>query len=260
MAEQQEDTSEIFFQTWTVPPQPLVNTQIVSETNQQAIPLSIVSTDTTAIKAFDYATGIAVFLALCATGLAYWFGVKSFDLTTKSFKLVVEETKTSTLKTLQSNSELYKSQEKLKEIELNHLRKGKFENNFHEKISTYLTTFSSFKNNIILDILHIDDDSWQDFKINPPSNSEISYKFYNCHERMLMLTVEISFLLNLDKEISKDLMVKMGELNKSTLKSVLLLVEGKQRMRREISDLDNIRQRVHDIAIQVSKSLNNLKD
>lgn len=91
---------------------------ILTKADGQKIFLDLnVSTDTTAIKSFekgaelsvasfDYATGIAVFLALCATGLAYWFGVRSFNLTKQSFdalKLQLDGQ-------IESNKELIKSQ------------------------------------------------------------------------------------------------------------------------------------------------------
>lgn len=88
---------------WTVPQQPLYTASIQIDPKTQKIPLDIThSEDTTAISSFenstniavssfDYATGIAVFLALCATALAYWFGVRSFDLTKQSFRALVLE-------------------------------------------------------------------------------------------------------------------------------------------------------------------------
>lgn len=131
----------------------LENTQtvVLQQTDGKKIYLDLnVSTDTTAIKSFeksadisnasfDYATGIAVFLALCATGLAYWFGARSFILTKQSFEAVmsqinlskieaqnnkdilIEQIKVASQNTENSNMALMKNQTNLqiKEIEAN---------------------------------------------------------------------------------------------------------------------------------------------
>lgn len=103
---------------------------VLQQPNGEKIYLDLnVSTDTTAIKsfeksadmsiaAFDYATGIAVFLALCATGLAYWFGVRSFILTKQSFDAVIRQIESSEISISKSNKELIENQENLKKIDL----------------------------------------------------------------------------------------------------------------------------------------------
>ncbi|NHC02409.1 hypothetical protein G9F31_01245 [Acinetobacter sp. 187] len=114
---------------------------ILEQENGKKIYLDLnVSTDTTAIESFkqaaitsekafdkgvdistssfDYATGIAVFLALCATGLAYWFGAKSFVLTKQSFEAVVKQIKSSENLMETSNRELIESQENLKRLDI----------------------------------------------------------------------------------------------------------------------------------------------
>jgi hypothetical protein len=115
------------------------NTQAVvlqqpnGEKLQFELKITQVADDTTAMKSFekgadisiasfDSSAYIAVFLALFATGLAYWFGRKSFDLTTLGFDLTLKQIGTSVEQTLNSNRELYQSQENLKlmEIRSNH--------------------------------------------------------------------------------------------------------------------------------------------
>ncbi|MDY6449688.1 hypothetical protein [Acinetobacter faecalis] len=116
------------------------NTQAVvlqqpnGEKLQVELKITQVADDTTAIKSFeksadisiasfDYATGIAVFLALCATGLAYWFGVRSFVLTKQSFDSLIEQIKSSECVTLSTNKALIVSQENQKKAELDHASK-----------------------------------------------------------------------------------------------------------------------------------------
>lgn len=102
------------------------NTQAVvlqqpnGEKLQVELKITQVADDTTAIKSFeksadisiasfDYATGIAVFLALCATGLAYWFGVRSFVLTKQSFDSLIEQIKSSENGMRETNKQLIDS-------------------------------------------------------------------------------------------------------------------------------------------------------
>lgn len=111
------------------------NTQAVvlkqpnGEKLQLELKITQVADDTTAMKSFekgadisiasfDYATGIAVFLALCATGLAYWFGVRSFKLTKQSFELTLKQIASSVEQTLNSNKELYQSQQDLQLMQI----------------------------------------------------------------------------------------------------------------------------------------------
>lgn len=111
------------------------NTQAVvlqqpnGEKLQVELKITQVADDTTAMKSFeksadisiasfDSATIIAVSLALFATALAYWFGVRSFVLTKQSFNLTLEQIGKSVEQTLNSNKELYESQENLKLMEI----------------------------------------------------------------------------------------------------------------------------------------------
>lgn len=102
MAEQ-KNKETIVFLPWVVEPQAQTQAVILENSKEDKIYVDLAhSTDTTAMKSFeegskisiasfDYATGIAVFLALCATGLAYWFGARSFILTKQSFDAVIEQ-------------------------------------------------------------------------------------------------------------------------------------------------------------------------
>ena len=125
----------------------LENTQtvVLQQADGKKIYLDLnVSTDTTAIESFkqaslvsekafekstdisnasfDYATGIAVFLALCATALAYWFGARSFKLTEMSFKTVSDDIKQAAESHSQTTLNLIENQEKLKLIDINEKR------------------------------------------------------------------------------------------------------------------------------------------
>lgn len=114
---------------------------VLQQQNGEKIYLDLnVSTDTTAIKSFeksadmsiasfDYATVIAVFLALCATGLAYWFGARSFKLTEMSFKVVSEDIKEAAETHRITTVELLSSQERLKWLEI---REGRYKEVINE--------------------------------------------------------------------------------------------------------------------------------
>lgn len=122
---------------------------ILTQADDQKIFLDLnVSTDTTAIKSFekgaelsiasfDYATGIAVFLALCATGLAYWYGKKSFRLTEMSFKTVMEQIKSSEKLMLESNKQLIKEQNLILISQLKISNKFKELSDFREFVANY---------------------------------------------------------------------------------------------------------------------------
>jgi len=90
---EQEDKQALMIQLrWTVPQQPLVTTHIQVIPTPQKIPLDIQhSTDTTAIWSFALSVFIALILGSLATWLAYWFGVRSFVLTKRSFDVVLNK-------------------------------------------------------------------------------------------------------------------------------------------------------------------------
>ena len=127
MAEQKSEENIVFL-PWTVDSMAQAVTVENPEKNKIYVDLAH-STDTTAMKSFeegsnisiasfDYATGIAVFLTLCATGLAYWFGARSFILTKQSFDAVIMQIESSEISIAKSNKELIESQENLKKIDL----------------------------------------------------------------------------------------------------------------------------------------------
>lgn len=159
----------------------LENTQtvVLQQEDGKKIYLDLnVSTDTTAIESFkqaslvsekafekstdisnasfDYATGIAVFLALCATGLAYWFGRKSFKLTEMSFKTVVEEIKASQQSAKDLNTRLFEQQKELQKNELQYAFEASELDKLRTIISEYLTCLIDFNKFITMQVKSLD--------------------------------------------------------------------------------------------------------
>ena len=105
------------------------NTQalVLQQPNGQKVYLDLThSTDTTAIWSFGVAMVIAIGLGSLATWLAYWYGKRSFDLTTQSFDTVIAQIKSSEKIMLESNKLLIISQSELK------IRELKISNSFNE--------------------------------------------------------------------------------------------------------------------------------
>lgn len=84
------------------------------------------STDTTAIYSFVIAAFIGIILALLGVFLAWWYGKKSFDLTSKSFEVTVKQilasidsARENTDKAFRMNQELIINQQRIQHRELN---------------------------------------------------------------------------------------------------------------------------------------------
>ena len=109
--------------------QALVLQQPNGEKLQFELKITQVADDTTAMKSFekgadisiasfDSSAYIAVFLALFATGLAYWFGARSFVLTKQSFDSLIEQIKSSENGMRETNKQLIDSQKQLKRMDI----------------------------------------------------------------------------------------------------------------------------------------------
>ncbi|KAB1852276.1 hypothetical protein F4W09_14855 [Acinetobacter tandoii] len=109
------------------------------------------STDTTAIYSFALAAFMGVILALIGVFLAWWYGKKSFDLTSKSFEITVQQILTSidaardnTEKTFQMNLDLIQSQREIQHKELNFRYMHEWVQSFDNLSSGYLGEVYSF--------------------------------------------------------------------------------------------------------------------
>lgn len=71
------------------------------------------STDTTAMKSFDDATSMTLWIAIFATILAWWFGKRSFMLTQQSFELSIKQIEASIIASSENTAETLKSNNKL---------------------------------------------------------------------------------------------------------------------------------------------------
>ncbi|NKG34769.1 hypothetical protein [Acinetobacter junii] len=107
------------------------------------------STDTTAIYSFVIAALIGVILALIGVFLAWWYGKKSFDLTTKSFEITVKQiiasidaAKANTNEIIKSNKESLAMQEELKKKELVFQSRQVWLNDLRDTSTLYLESLS----------------------------------------------------------------------------------------------------------------------
>lgn len=107
------------------------------------------STDTTAIYSFVIAALVGVILALVGVFLAWWYGKKSFDLTTKSFEITVEQinasiqaAKANSIDLINSNKESLAMQEELKRKELVFQSRQVWLNDLRDTSTLYLESLS----------------------------------------------------------------------------------------------------------------------
>lgn len=107
------------------------------------------STDTTAIYSFVIAALVGVIFALVGVFLAWWYGKKSFDLTTKSFEITVQQiiasvdaAKENTNELIKSNKESLAKQEELKRKELVFQSRQVWLNDLRDTSTLYLESLS----------------------------------------------------------------------------------------------------------------------
>lgn len=144
MAEQKEDIqTQLYFQPWAVPQQENIKTIIIQQPAKTHMDLNA-STDKTAIGSFGFSVLIAVVLGGLATWYAYWCAKKSFQLTEMSFRLVVEEIKSSQQVAMDLNKQLFEQQQKILDIELKEKNKQIWIADVRQKASEYLNTVNKF--------------------------------------------------------------------------------------------------------------------
>ncbi len=162
---------------------------------QVELKITQVANDTTAMKSFeestdisiasfDSATIIAVSLALFATGLAYWFGMRSFVLTKQGFNLTLEQIGKSVEQTLNSNKELYQSQENLKLMEIRSNHRQEWINKVREIFNEILIVLE----NLYLLTLY---------------QSKVDYEMYEILVKLRKLNDLLQLYLNPDEEETK---------------------------------------------------------
>lgn len=228
-------------------------TQVVDDTNaiksfQKGADISIAS--------FDYATGIAVFLALCATALAYWFGVRSFKLTEMSFNLVSNDIKESAQTNLKTSELMMQNQIRVLEIQ----KRNEVNDEVRAKIAIYLSKFSSLRQKILMEYafpnggsipLEKSSESGIDI-IDKVSNHYLFKEMNNSYSDLISLTISISLIINPYEENSKCLLCKMDALNDGVLKILPeIFFKEKNIVEKQLSELQNIRLNVHKYSILV---------
>lgn len=165
------------------------------------------STDTTAIYSFIIAAIVGLALALIGMYLAWWYGKKSFDLTTKSFDTTVEQIKASidaardnTERNFQMNLDLIQSQKEIQHKELNFKYMIDWIVNFDNLSSEYLGQVFSYvkliNTYIMRDELALNDvDKAWDNRNN--TLDEIDIKL----QKVSILKFKLSLLLNNKSEL-----------------------------------------------------------
>lgn len=175
LVSQQENSDLVIQLPWTVPQQPLVQTASVVENPSRKMELDLNhSTDTTAISSFVLSMIIALILGGFATWLAYWFGVRSFVLTKRSFDVVLEQivssrqeaerlhkiTMEQIFANIESNKETSKNQLEIMFKDL-HLKRTL---NIFESLRSEFSTFFSLLDDEILKIFNFSDRFNQKFR------------------------------------------------------------------------------------------------
>lgn len=125
-----------------------INPQKIAQTSENTR-FVFASTDTTAIYSFVIAALVGVILALVGVFLAWWYGKKSFNLTTKSFEITVEQivasieaAKINTIELIKSNKESLEKQEELKKKELIFQSRQVWLNDLRDTSTLYLESVS----------------------------------------------------------------------------------------------------------------------
>ena len=256
----------------------LENTQtvVLQQTDGKKIYLDLnVSTDTTAIESFkqaslvsekafekstdisnasfDYATGVAVCLAMSATLLAYLFGARSFKLTEMSFKVVSSDIKESAQTHLLTSQLMMENQIKVLKVQ----KRNELNDEIRSKITTYLSKFSSLRQKILMEYsfpygssipLKESSESCSDKVRNHYLYKEIN----DSYSHLISLTINISLLINPYEENAKCLLDKMDALNGGIL-DVLpeLFFKEQNKVEELLNELLNIKLSVHKYSVLV---------
>lgn len=197
------------------------------------------STDTTAIMSFIIAAIIGVALALAATYLAWWYGKKSFDLTTKSFEITVEQiiasieaAKTNTNELIKSNKESLEKQEELKRKELIFQSRQVWLNDLRETSTLYLESLSKMtslyikKRQEIRSVVRDGDEVFLEKTAQESIN-------------ITRISLKIEFLLNPEGDDEKIILSLMGNIHEIIKNKVpQCLINGNKENIRELIDSD----------------------
>lgn len=179
------------------------NTQavVLQQPTDQMIRLDLQhSTDTTAIWSFVIAMVVAFILGISATIIAIWYGRKSFKLTEMSFKIVVEEIKTSQQSAIDLNSQLFKQQKSLLNIQAE-------ENRYQIRLSNIKSSggrFIASVNKFILNAENFETNSFHlTSKVKLDIHCEASKLFLNLRKLSDQILLDI-VCLELDSDNSKE--------------------------------------------------------
>lgn len=153
------------------------------------------STDTTAMKSFDYAVVIALLLAFLATWLAWWYGKKSFKLTQQAFEqsilqiqASIQSAENNTNATLKSNQEILNNQINIQANEFKFKEYLEIKNELIDLSISFVTSgkkiyflISPFVNNFV------SDHEWRDFIAysSPNFQPKLNTDFINIHQEVM---------------------------------------------------------------------------
>lgn len=189
-----------------IPPQKIIQT---SENTR----FLFASTDTTAIYSFVIAALIGIILALIGVFLAWWYGKKSFDLTTKSFEITVEQitasieaAKTNTNELIKSNRESLEKQEELKRKELVFQSRQVWLNDLRDTSTLYLESLSKMTS------LYIK--KRQEIRAGVNGVDELFLEKSNQESiNITRISLKIEFLLNPEGDDEKKILFLMGNIH-----------------------------------------------
>lgn len=185
------------------------------------------STDLTAIYSFITATVIGIVVALIGVFLAWWYGKKSFDLTTKSFDVTVEQiiasiesAKLNTSELMKSNRESLEKQEELKRKELIFQSRQIWLNDLRDTSTLYLECLSKMINLYII--------KRQDIRSGVEGLDELFLEKASSESiNITRISLKIEFLLNPNGDDEKIILLIISNIHE-TIRSQLsqCLIEG----------------------------------
>ncbi|MFV5373631.1 hypothetical protein [Acinetobacter calcoaceticus] len=227
------------------------------------------STDTTAIKSFEDASSITLWIALFATLLAWWFGKKSFNLTQQAFEQTIEQIKASikvssdnTEATLRSNQNLVNNQLIIQSNAFNFEREQDIKDDLTEISVLFFQSGKRIYFYLIKYTLGLSATSWRDFvnytNLSVDTSIKTNQEFINIHnainkeiENMLECLFKFSIL-------SKHAHPKVEEAMENMKQATDLAIE--QRNMHTCNDQEHHKQLLENLNTAIQNSRICMKD
>ena len=189
------------------------------------------STDTTAMKSFDAATSMTLWIAIFATLLAWWFGKQSFKLTQQAFQQSIEQIQASILAAsehtdamLNSNKKVIEHQTTIQSNEFNFQKEQEIKKNLINLSTTFFQSGKKIFYILTKYVEQLHPKDWQTFvnysSLHLSTSSRSNTNYLDSHnsinmeiENMMLCLFEFSMLTNPTNSKVKE---AMSDLRKAT--------------------------------------------